>query len=51
MPHIDGGGVRGFSQIAILDEISNRIKTDLGLDKTPRLCQYFDMIGGVGTGG
>ena len=40
-----------LSQIAILYEISNRIMGDLGLHETPRLCNYFDMIGGVGTGG
>ena len=47
----DGGGIRTLSQITILYEISNRIVHDLGLDHMPRLCNYFDMIGGVGTGG
>jgi patatin-like phospholipase/acyl hydrolase len=47
----DGGGIRGMSQITILHEISNRIMYDLKIDQMPRLCDYFDMIGGVGTGG
>lgn len=47
----DGGGIGVFSQIVILREISNRIKHDLGLEEWPPLCNYFDMIGGVGTGG
>jgi hypothetical protein len=47
----DGGGIFALSQIVILYEISNRIMHDLGLHEPPRLCDYFDMIGGVGTGG
>jgi hypothetical protein len=48
---LDGGGIFALSQIVILYEISNRIMHDLGLHEAPRLCDYFDMIGGVGTGG
>jgi hypothetical protein len=40
----------GFSQISMLDEVAHRIKVDLPLDEDPRLCDYFDMIGGVGMG-
>jgi hypothetical protein len=47
----DGGGMFALSQIVILYEISNRIMHDLGLHEAPRLCDYFDMIAGVGTGG
>jgi patatin-like phospholipase/acyl hydrolase len=47
----DGGGVRGFSQLFILEELANRIMHDLGLSESPPLCDYFDMIGGVGAGG
>jgi hypothetical protein len=47
----DGGGIRGFSQLLILDEMAHRIMHDLGLQESPPLCDYFDMIGGVGTGG
>lgn len=47
---IDGGDIGGLSQVLILEEIAHRIKCDLGLDELPRLCDYFDMIGGVGMG-
>ena len=49
--YLDGGGILGLSQIVILYEISHRIMHDVGLGEMPRLCNYFDMIGGVGTGG
>jgi patatin-like phospholipase/acyl hydrolase len=49
--YIDGGGAGGLSQIFVLYEIINRIKFDLGLEELPRLCDFFDMIGGVGMGG
>lgn len=49
--NIDGGGTGGLSQIFILDEIIRRLKYDLGPDESPRVCDYFDMIGGVGMGG
>ena len=48
---VDGGDEGGFSQIFILSEMAHRIKVDLELDELPRLCDYFDMIGGVGMGG
>lgn len=48
---VDGGSRSVLSQLTILHEISNRIKFDLGLAEYPRLCDYFDMIGGIGTGG
>jgi patatin-like phospholipase/acyl hydrolase len=48
---LDGGGIRGFSQIFIMEELANRIMHDLGLQESPPLCDYFDMIGGTGTGG
>jgi patatin-like phospholipase/acyl hydrolase len=47
----DGGGIRGFSQLFILEELASRIMHDLGLQESPTLCDYFDVIGGVGTGG
>jgi hypothetical protein len=47
----EDGGAGGLSEIFILYEIANRIKFDLGLDELPRLCDYFDMIGGMGMGG
>jgi patatin-like phospholipase/acyl hydrolase len=49
--YLDGGGTGGLSQIFILYEIAHRIMVDVGLEELPRLCDYFDMIGGIGMGG
>lgn len=47
---LDGGGVRGLSSLLILrsimEEIVRRTNTAEALP-----CQYFDLIGGTGTGG
>ncbi|KAK0469967.1 acyl transferase/acyl hydrolase/lysophospholipase [Desarmillaria tabescens] len=48
---LDGGGIRGVSEPLILDEIMKRIQTHQGLPDTPKPCEYFDLIGGTGTGG
>ncbi|KAJ6438980.1 fungal specific transcription factor domain-containing protein [Purpureocillium lavendulum] len=47
----DGGGIRGLSELVVLEEIMNRIKHDLGLDGDPVPAQFFDLIGGTSTGG
>ena len=47
----DGGGIRGVSELLMLDEIMSRIKHDLGLSEPPRPCEYFHLIGGTSTGG
>ncbi|KAG5334226.1 hypothetical protein C0989_003877 [Termitomyces sp. Mn162] len=47
----DGGGIRGISELLILEEIMNRIKAENGLKEAPKPCEYFDVIGGTGTGG
>jgi hypothetical protein len=47
----DGGGIRGLSELIILGEIMKRIRSSDGLRLTPRPCDYFDLIGGTGTGG
>lgn len=44
---IDGGGVRGLSALAILDQLMSRIDAT----SPPKPCDYFDMIGGTSTGG
>ncbi|KAG5649995.1 hypothetical protein H0H81_001130 [Sphagnurus paluster] len=44
----DNSGVFGLSQ---LEEIMNGIKSSATLPSVPRPCDYFDLIGGVGTGG
>ncbi|KAF2834882.1 FabD/lysophospholipase-like protein [Patellaria atrata CBS 101060] len=48
---LDGGGIRGLSELLILDEIMRRVKYDLNLTEMPRPCEYFDLIGGTSTGG
>lgn len=48
---IDGGGIRGLSELIILDEFMKRIQHDEGLPVAPLPCEYFDLIGGTGTGG
>ncbi|CAK7221370.1 hypothetical protein SBRCBS47491_004506 [Sporothrix bragantina] len=48
---LDGGGIRGLSELIILEEIMSRIKHDLRLDHDPLPADYFDLIGGTSTGG
>ena len=48
---IDGGGIRGLSELLILEEIMKRIQHDEGLPTTPLPCDYFDLMGGTSTGG
>jgi len=48
---LDDGGIRGLSELVILKEIMHRIKHLNNLPSVPRPCDYFDLIGGTGTGG
>ncbi|KAG6867448.1 hypothetical protein C0995_004918 [Termitomyces sp. Mi166 len=48
---LDDGGVRGLSELFILKEIMHRLKHLEGAESLPKPCDYFDIIGGVGTGG
>ncbi|KAI5783766.1 hypothetical protein FPQ18DRAFT_418904 [Pyronema domesticum] len=48
---LDGGGIRGVSELIILEEIMFRIQNELGLGEIPRPYEYFDLIGGTSTGG
>ncbi|KAI9801940.1 MAG: hypothetical protein M1826_005124, partial [Phylliscum demangeonii] len=48
---LDGGGIRGVSELVILDEIMKRIQVDRKLSELPRPCDYFHLIGGTSTGG
>jgi patatin-like phospholipase/acyl hydrolase len=48
---VDGGGIRGTSELLILKEIMERIQFQLNLDVIPLPCDYFDLIGGTSTGG
>ena len=47
----DGGGIRGLSELIIIEELMERIKGKEKLDKTPIPADYFDLIGGTSTGG
>jgi hypothetical protein len=47
----DGGGIRGLSELIILQEIMKRIQHEEGRLTTPLPCEYFDLICGTSTGG
>ena len=47
----DGGGIRGLSELIIIEELMERIKWKEKLDKTPTPADYFDLNGGTSTGG
>ena len=54
----DGGGIRGYSTLVILQELMHQIYVQTHDGKGPRTpadlprpCDYFDLIGGTGTGG
>jgi patatin-like phospholipase/acyl hydrolase len=52
--HIDGGGVRGLSQLEIMRNIMHRLNWDRESDESNGgilPCEHFDMMGGSGTGG
>ena len=48
---LDGGGIRGLSELLILKELMERIQYQEDLPEVPLPCEYFDLIGGTGTGG
>lgn len=48
---LDGGGVRGLSSLVILREIMEAIGDKTDVSSAPMPCEYFDLIGGSGTGG
>jgi patatin-like phospholipase/acyl hydrolase len=48
---LDGGGIRGLSELKTLDEIMGRIKFDLNMEDDPLPADFFDLIGGTSTGG
>ena len=52
----DGGGVRGYSMLIILQELMHRtfVETEGRAPKrheVPKPCEHFDLIAGTGTGG
>ncbi|KAG5333933.1 hypothetical protein C0989_004621 [Termitomyces sp. Mn162] len=48
---LDDGGTRGLSELLIIQELMNRLKFITHANTVPKPCEYFDLIGGVGTGG
>jgi patatin-like phospholipase/acyl hydrolase len=48
---IDGGGIRGLSEILILKELMLQVQIESNLDFTPEPWQCFDLICGTSTGG
>ncbi|KAA8911305.1 acyl transferase/acyl hydrolase/lysophospholipase, partial [Sphaerosporella brunnea] len=53
---LDGGGVRGFSTLLLIQELMLHLFVELEgraprPEEIPKPCDHFDLIGGVGTGG
>ncbi|KAF8251751.1 FabD/lysophospholipase-like protein, partial [Wilcoxina mikolae CBS 423.85] len=48
---LDGGGIRGVSELLILHELMVRIQHKQKMPELPRPHMYFDIIGGTSTGG
>src|SRR5277367_5181398 len=48
---LDDGGIRGLSSLFILRGIMEEIRSQTKAMEIPLPCQYFDLIGGSGTGG
>ncbi|KPI37722.1 uncharacterized protein AB675_88 [Cyphellophora attinorum] len=53
---LDGGGVRGYSMLIILQELMYRAYVETEgkppkREEIPKPCEYFDLIAGTGTGG
>ncbi|KAJ7106965.1 acyl transferase/acyl hydrolase/lysophospholipase, partial [Mycena epipterygia] len=48
---LDGGGAGALSELIILDRMMYRIQVEGHLNENPSPCDYFELIGGSGTGG
>ncbi|THU91085.1 FabD/lysophospholipase-like protein [Dendrothele bispora CBS 962.96] len=48
---LDGGGIRGVSELIVLHEIMVRVQDRKNLPELPKPCDYFHLIGGTSTGG
>ncbi|KAI9751499.1 MAG: hypothetical protein M4579_006035 [Chaenotheca gracillima] len=53
---LDGGGVRGYSMLILLQELMHRTYVEAEgraprRDQIPKPCDHFDLIAGTGTGG
>ena len=49
--NIDGGGIRGLSELIIIQSLMEHLRERLSLPQTPKPAEYFDLIGGTSTGG
>ncbi|KAB8217841.1 acyl transferase/acyl hydrolase/lysophospholipase [Aspergillus novoparasiticus] len=47
----DGGGVRGYSSLLIVEALMCAIQREMKLETVPRPCEYFNIIGGTSSGG
>ncbi|CAE6518485.1 unnamed protein product [Rhizoctonia solani] len=47
---LDGGGIRGLSELVLLSEAMDRLGAKYGIP-TPKPADFFDIIAGSGTGG
>ncbi|KAF5675741.1 acyl transferase acyl hydrolase lysophospholipase [Fusarium denticulatum] len=48
---LDGEGIRGISSLLILERIMEQLQKANKLDRVPKPCEWFDLIGGTSTGG
>lgn len=48
---LDGGGIRGVSELVILNEVMKRVQQKGNLTSLPKPCEYFHLFGGTSTGG
>ncbi|EAA35443.1 hypothetical protein GE21DRAFT_2556 [Neurospora crassa] len=48
---LDGGGVRGLSEVVMLHRIMKRVQEIEGFKELPKPCEYFHIMGGTSTGG
>ena len=47
----DGGGIRGLSELIIIQDLMEQLQERLSLPQTPKPAEFFDLIGGTSTGG
>ena len=47
----DGGGIRGLSELILIEELLERLKAIDQLPEVPKPADRFDLIGGTSTGG
>jgi patatin-like phospholipase/acyl hydrolase len=48
---LDGGGLRSLASLSILEYIEQELARHSNSSTPPLLYEYFDLIGGCGTGG